>query len=198
VARASTHHAFYWAGLGLAIDLANTVVIVRPGVNVDHLQSAAQLQHWLNLEKDLLGPAKEPEAPELMSVGELRDAIRSLLAAAAQGEPLPRAAVDVVNRHSAAAEWHRQLELSDPADPRLAYLSRVPRADQILGAIADAAVQLLGGSERLRVRVCSAPSCGMFFLEGRARQQWCSPSCGNRARAARHYRRLRAAARSRH
>ena len=66
--------------------------------------------------------------------------------------------------------------------------------DAILGAIAASAVELLGGADRDLVRVCEAPSCGLYFLAARERQQWCTPSCGNRARVARHYaRRARSA-----
>ncbi|WP_231509583.1 CGNR zinc finger domain-containing protein [Streptosporangium roseum] len=32
-----------------------------------------------------------------------------------------------------------------------------------------------------------------YFLKEYGLQEWCEPSCGNRARAARHYRRQRAA-----
>ncbi|WP_433213714.1 CGNR zinc finger domain-containing protein [Microtetraspora malaysiensis] len=28
-----------------------------------------------------------------------------------------------------------------------------------------------------------------YFVKSHGRQEWCKPSCGNRARAARHYRR---------
>lgn len=59
--------------------------------------------------------------------------------------------------------------------------------DAILGAIAISAVELLGGPDRDLVRACDAPSCGLYFLAARERQQWCTPSCGNRARVARHY-----------
>ncbi|MET9237273.1 CGNR zinc finger domain-containing protein [Streptomyces cellulosae] len=31
----------------------------------------------------------------------------------------------------------------------------------------------------------------MLCVKQRGRQEWCGPSCGNRARAARHYRRQR-------
>jgi predicted RNA-binding Zn ribbon-like protein len=37
------------------------------------------------------------------------------------------------------------------------------------------------------LRVCGAPSCGMFYRPRRRQQRWCSTPCGNRARFARHY-----------
>jgi predicted RNA-binding Zn ribbon-like protein len=61
------------------------------------------------------------------------------------------------------------------------------RVDAILGAIASSAVELLGSPDRELLRVCRAPRCGLYFVSARERQQWCTPSCGNRARVARHY-----------
>ncbi|WP_213450945.1 ABATE domain-containing protein [Rhizomonospora bruguierae] len=71
-----------------------------------------------------------------------------------------------------------------PADPTHALLS----------ALAVAAIDLLTGPDRERLRACNAPRCVRFFLKQNPRQEWCRPACGNRARVARfHDRRHRAA-----
>ncbi|WP_225853148.1 CGNR zinc finger domain-containing protein [Micromonospora sp. AMSO1212t] len=49
-----------------------------------------------------------------------------------------------------------------------------------------------GADGRERLRACPAPRCVRYFLQEHARQQWCKPSCGNRARVARHYQRHQA------
>ena len=59
------------------------------------------------------------------------------------------------------------------------------RVDAILGAIAASAVELLGSPDRRSSRVPRAAL--LYFVSARERQQWCTPSCGNRARVARHY-----------
>jgi predicted RNA-binding Zn ribbon-like protein len=60
-------------------------------------------------------------------------------------------------------------------------------AGRVLAAYARSAIEIAAdGSERLRV--CPAPSCGMFYRPTRAAQRWCSVPCGTRARVARHYR----------
>jgi predicted RNA-binding Zn ribbon-like protein len=195
MARASSLLRFDWAGQGLAIDLADTLVARRPGEFVDHLSDAARLSRWLELEREWLGPVRPSETPALAEVHKLREAVRGLFFAAGRDEALPLAPARVLNRFSAGAAWHRQLDLSDPAAPRLAYArSRSSRASQVLAAIADAAIELLAGPDRQRIRVCAAPSCGMFYLERKAGHRWCSVSCGNRARVARHYDRSKAAA----
>ena len=95
----------------------------------------------------------------------------------------PQKAAAVVNRASAAAPRYVQLGPSGVVEATAA----TERTDEILAAIAASAVELLGGPDRNRIRRCHAPRCGMFFVPGRERQEWCSPMCGNRARVARHY-----------
>jgi hypothetical protein len=55
--------------------------------------------------------------------------------------------------------------------------------------VRTSAVSRLTGPERAPLRICQAPSCGMFFLGS---PRWCCAARGNRARAARHYQRTRA------
>ena len=46
---------------------------------------------------------------------------------------------------------------------------------------------LFGGPDRLLIRSCPAPGCVLYFLREHPRREWCSTTCGNRVRAARHY-----------
>lgn len=172
-----------WLGQNLAVDLANTVIAVRAGDELDGLATETELARWLELERDRLDEAPGAEA-RLRDFRLLRDAVRALLASAAASRELPAGAVDAVNRASAAAPSVVQLRAPAGAVVESRASNRV---DTILGAIAASAVELLGGADRELVRVCEAPRCGLFFLATRGRQQWCSPSCGNRARVARHY-----------
>lgn len=64
-------------------------------------------------------------------------------------------------------------------------------ADTERAAIAAEAVELFTGEDRVLLRACYAPGCVLYFVKDHPRREWCSPSCGNRARAARHYRRNR-------
>ncbi|MFF3488386.1 CGNR zinc finger domain-containing protein [Streptomyces sp. NPDC002701] len=68
--------------------------------------------------------------------------------------------------------------------PGTAARRRGPRA-----ALARAAVAFLAGPDRRRLRACHAPRCVRYFLQDHPRQEWCTPSCGNRARVARHHER---------
>lgn len=65
--------------------------------------------------------------------------------------------------------------------------------DGILLHVADAAIQLfLDTDARSRLRLCASDDCDWAFLDRSRRQNrvWCDMTvCGNRAKAARHYRR---------
>lgn len=65
---------------------------------------------------------------------------------------------------------------------------------RLLAALARAAIDFLSGPQRTQLRSCTAPRCVRYFVKSHGRQEWCKPSCGNRARAARHYGRRRTAA----
>ncbi len=65
-----------------------------------------------------------------------------------------------------------------------------PGAGWLLRAIADSAVEVLLTSARERVKVCPGQRCGWLFLDEspNGRRRWCSmATCGNRAKARRHY-----------
>lgn len=173
----------------LAIDLANTVMVVREGQVVDLLATREDLHRWLEAERERLGDCAFAVA-HLEEIRALRDAVRSLLFATAYGKAPPREALERVNAASGAAPVAPQLEAG--SDGELRAVERMVGGDppeQLLGQLARSAIALVTGPERERLHMCTAPSCGMFFLGAR---RWCTPMCGNRARVARHHQRKRA------
>lgn len=186
---------FRWLGEPLAIDLANTVMVVSKGESVDLLAEPEDLRRWLDGERERLGDCRFAVA-HLDEVRGLRDAVRSLLEASARGQALPAGALAQVNAASAAAPVAQQLRV-ERRDPQVA--DREVASDPLailLGRLARSAITLLDGAGRKRLRICEAPSCGMFFLAASGRR-WCCAACGNRARVARHYRRTRPSAAAR-
>ncbi|MGW1043602.1 CGNR zinc finger domain-containing protein, partial [Streptomyces sp. NPDC002547] len=73
--------------------------------------------------------------------------------------------------------------------PTRTYRGPGTAADHAVQLLAHQAVQLFAGPDRDRLRPCLAPNCLLFFVKNHARREWCSPTCGNRMRVARHYRR---------
>lgn len=64
-----------------------------------------------------------------------------------------------------------------------------------LGAIARLGAELLITAEPGSIRCCAGPDCGWLFHDSspNKRRRWCSmESCGNRAKARRHYQRVKA------
>lgn len=174
-----------WIALdSAALDVANTVVVEK-GVEHDLLASEGEYGRWAE------AAARSPELPRdeaaaipraASRVLELREHVRAVLKATAAGQPLPEVAVAALNKATRAApEW---TELA--ADGEVVRRAQGTAVDRLLADYARSAVAIAGdGTEKLRV--CGAPSCGMFYRPRRRQQRWCSEPCGNRARFARHY-----------
>jgi predicted RNA-binding Zn ribbon-like protein len=168
-----------------ALDIANTVAVEK-GVEHDLLAPDGEYERWAKIAA--CSPELTPDAAATISAArrrilELRTHIRAVLHATAAAEPLPGAAVAALNRASRAApHWS---ELGDDGTIEQHILGK--HVDRLLAAYARSAMEVTaGGSASLRI--CGAPSCGMFYRPRRGDQRWCSESCGNRARFARHYR----------
>jgi CGNR zinc finger len=57
--------------------------------------------------------------------------------------------------------------------------------------LAHDSIDMLTGPTATELRACHAPGCVRYFVKSHPRREWCSEACGNPARAARHYRRIR-------
>ncbi len=113
------------------------------------------------------------------------------------------AAVNVVNRACARAPSWSELRWPGEESPagtastaavegngpaRVVRTAHAP-ALAVVAAIAEEAVALFAGPDRLLLRACRAPGCVLYFVRNHPRRAWCSDGCGNRARVARHYQR---------
>ncbi|MFI1102320.1 CGNR zinc finger domain-containing protein [Streptomyces melanogenes] len=139
----------------------------------------------------------------LAAVRALRAAVRALFARAVRpGPPSPAdaqrllpagMALEVLNSAAAAVPTVPRLEWPEGGDPyAVPHGTGAPDVVTALcAALARAAVDFLAGPDREKLRACHAPRCVRYFLKEHPRQEWCGPSCGNRARVARHQRRHR-------
>ncbi|MEV0681562.1 ABATE domain-containing protein [Actinosynnema sp. NPDC050436] len=169
------------------LEFAGTVRHDGRGGLVDDLATLDQLAAWTDVR---------PVSEELrLRVVELRRAVRSLLAHAVRvGERLDAphlmplgSALDLVNDTAARVPRAARLEWGEPV--RLRYDDRAEAPERLLADLATAAIEFLAGDERENLRACPAPRCIRYFVKAHPQQQWCKPSCGNRARVSRHYRR---------
>src|SRR4051794_20820112 len=165
----------------LAIELHNTRYAAR-GAPVDGL---ATPRAWLNAVADRLPVSRGawPPARELIA---LREPVRAALHAALDGHEPDRGTVEAINRAAARAPRSPRLHTGWVAATDYGGASH---ADIVIAALAADAIELLSGPRRADLRACHAPGCVLLFLKDHPRREWCSASCGNRARQARHYRR---------
>ena len=167
-----------------ALDVANTVAVEK-GVEHDLLAPDGEYARWA--EAAARSPELTPdEAAAIVRanplVRELREHIRAVFKATAAGERLPKAAVAALNRASRAEpEW---TEIG--SDGEVARRAQGTAIERLLADYARSAMAI-AAEGKAQLRVCGAPSCGMFYRPRRGQQRWCSEPCGNRARVARHY-----------
>jgi predicted RNA-binding Zn ribbon-like protein len=189
-----SHRASEYAGplLGepVPLELLNTLHLVRHQPR-DGLSTPAHLADWLRaIAHRLDTPLTEHELKsidydDLAAAHELRDCVGRLVNALRQGtRPDPRE-VEGLNRHVRSA--HRWRELRWAGDPQAVHARNSQACAAVLSEIAQSTVDLLAVPDRVELRVCEAPGCILYFARSSPRRTWCSDSCGNRVRAARHY-----------
>jgi predicted RNA-binding Zn ribbon-like protein len=178
------------------VRLMNTIWADRTGAH-DDLTTQDDLSAWLQS----LSAADQPPPVtrrQLAAARQLRDALRRL-AAFVTADTRP-AAASIIAKVDVAIETVNRAATATPPAPRLTrhgeLLRTTTAADRptiatALAAIAIAAIDLFASDTTTALRACHAPGCVLYFVKDHPRREWCSNTCGNRARAARHYRRHR-------
>jgi predicted RNA-binding Zn ribbon-like protein len=161
----------------LALDYVATVA-ERGTTHDEHLVAREDLAEWIARAGIVDGRVAVTQAG-LERAKAVREALFALVAAAIDGEPAPREALRAVNEAAAAP----------PPTPALkdAALRREGDLDAVLSALARAALELLGGPERARLKWCAGERCTRPFVDRSrgGRRRWCGMAgCGDRAKAA--------------
>lgn len=197
---------YRWLGGHLALDFTNTVAwehIEGQAVEVPHYERLTgydRLVRWA-LEA---GELDLPQAEWLQREALRRPAAarRALQVAAALRADIHRLmtsegsdteALDRFNAALSTALSHLRLA---PSGGALNWSWDDPEdLDRPLWPVLRAAAELLASGPLERVRECAGEPCGFLFLDTSrpGRRRWCTMAdCGNRAKARRHYRRIRA------
>ncbi|WAU81598.1 CGNR zinc finger domain-containing protein [Streptomyces sp. Qhu-G9] len=182
----------------LALDLALTVRHDGRGGVADDLATVEGLSAWLREHPETGTDPFHADDADLAAVRDVRAAVRALFARAVRpGEPSPadaarlmpvQDAVERLNARAALAPTVPVLSWTEDAHP-VVRQEPVRDATGPAPALARAAIVFLASPDRLLLRACHAPRCVRYFLKDHPRQEWCKPSCGNRARVARHHER---------
>jgi predicted RNA-binding Zn ribbon-like protein len=176
----------------LALELHNTVYAIR-GQLIDGLATEDELGAWLAaIDGRLPERGRGADSSRHEDFLALRSAIRDAFDAALEAKRIPARALEGINAVAASAPTSPEAIRGDAgqlrADTR--YHAADP-TDVALAALAADAISLLTGPDRDHLGACHAPGCVLMFLQDHPRRRWCSETCGNRARQARHYERIR-------
>ena len=200
---ASLAPPFVFVGERLWLDFINTDD-VRRGTRVDVLRDFEQLIRWLEATSVLDGEraggirrrAHQQPAGATASLADarrIRASLRALAERGAQTADVRMNALGEINRVLGRSAGTRRVE--QRADGSFVR-SFVPVGDAFAGlmipVVASAADALVTG-ELTRVRRCADSRCLHVFFDStkNGRRRWCDmATCGNRAKAARHRRRV--------
>ena len=178
------------------VRLMNTIWADRAGVH-DDLSTPADLGVWL---QSVSAADRPPHVTRrhLTDARQLRDALRRIAAfvtadtGAAATSPVADVdvAIEIINRAATATPPAPRLT-HDRERLRTTAAANAPTVATTLAAVAIAAIDLFASDHITALRTCHAPGCVLYFVKDHPRREWCSNTCGNRARAARHYRKHR-------
>lgn len=189
---------FYFVGNHLCLDFVNTQVI-DGGRVVDLLGGYAAFISWCGeagiveaggLEQWVAHPDGERVYARAL---EFRAALRETAERLAGGRPAPQRAVALINEVLRERAGYEELVRVRGGYERRFNL-RIDGPSQLLVPVAESAAELLSEGDPALVRKCENPSCILYFYDSTKNhaRRWCSMSgCGNRAKAAAHYRRKR-------
>ncbi len=202
---------FELLGGRLCLDFANTLSGKRLREPVERLKTWNDLVSWgrqvgalaedLARRLDLEGQRRPGEAAAaLRRALELREALFRIFRATAEGNGPAAEDLELLNAVVARARSHERL-VRAAGRYRFACPEGAVGLDAVIWPVARSAAELLTSDDLARVRICGAmpvDGCGWLFLDETrsGTRRWCSmKDCGNRAKARRHYRRSKAAAR---
>lgn len=125
----------------------------------------------------------------------LREAMYRIVLAATQEHPAEPADLATLNGALAGALIHLRIVPAGAAYT-WAWAGDNDALDRMLWPVVRSAADLLASEELRHVRKCAGEGCGWLFLDTSKNQsrRWCTmETCGNRAKARRHYQRTRRA-----
>lgn len=194
---------FDLASGALALDLANTVNWHASDQPQDGLADYFDLLAWGTAagtldpdQADHLGQlAEQQPAAAAAAFGraiKLREALYRLFSALATDIEPPAVDLAILNEALGEALAHQRLA-SGPEGFSWSWAADAESFDRVAWPVARSAADLLVSDQLDRVRECADDrGCGYLFIDlsrNRSRR-WCSmESCGNRAKAKRHYQR---------
>ncbi len=195
-------YQFEFSGGALCLDFANTGPDQKaPETRGEKLSNYSDLLSWAVQSGELT----VPDARKLLSAAnhspsktnaalrkarELRQALYDVFRAVAAQRAPGTADLDVLNRFWKSATIHRSVVHTAGDFHRAWVMDEGDELERPLWPIAASAEELLTGGEVNLVRECGSEKCSWLFLDHSRNKsrRWCDmKTCGNRAKAKRHY-----------
>ncbi len=204
-----TEYRYELSGGRTCLDFVNTVSGDRAGRPTERMAGYADLAAWSRQAgtiddgqaRRLLAEARKRPGDADAAYREalaFREALYRIFTSIAGGGEPPADNLARLSDHLARALSHRRLVRGGPACCALAWSDPPGALDAPLWRVAASAAELLTSAEDLaRVRQCGmhgTHECSWVFMDNtRARtRRWCSmKDCGNKAKARRHYERVK-------
>jgi len=140
------------------------------------------------------GSAKAEGERTLAEAVALRSALRAMAERIASGAArVPQRTLDAIN-HTLRIPAGSRAVVHTARGYEMAYRDRFSEPVHVLVPIAESAAGLLTSDDLALVRKCQNPQCILYFYDTTRNhaRRWCSMAvCGNRAKVASHYRRVR-------
>lgn len=195
-------------GERLWLDFVNTddSAHSRKGARVDALDSFEGFVHWLGAARLLdderatamVRRAQQQPTGASAALHEARRT-RNVLRALAERGALPadrttEAAILEINRVLGRSAGTRRIEARTGGGFARNFVTAGDVFSGLLIPVIESAADALVNGELARVRRCADPRCARVFFDGsrNGKRRWCEmATCGNRAKAARHRRKLK-------
>jgi len=192
---------FEFSGGALCLDFVNTLGD-RPRCAHDRLGEFSDLLRWAGEAEILDAPlqtrlagraARRPtEAREVFGRAiALREDLYRIFSAFAAGRRPGRRELRALNDVLAEALPHLHVEEGDEGF-RWTWSGAASRLDRVLWPVVRSAADLITSPETSLLRECASGTCSWLFVDRSRthRRRWCDmKTCGNRAKARRHYER---------
>ena len=194
---------FHFVGEELCLDFINTEAVDQDE-RVDLLGSFDDLVAWYTDAKVIDAAqakafarrthAADGAARALKDARQFRAMLREMVEKLTEGRMnVPQATLDQLNRALREREGYSEIvRTKDGYDTR--FRPRLDEPAHLLVAVAESAARLLSERDLTLLRKCQNPRCILYFYDTTKnhRRRWCSMAgCGNRAKVAAFYQRIR-------
>jgi predicted RNA-binding Zn ribbon-like protein len=195
--------SFIFVGNYNCIDYINTKII-KDGNRVDLLEDYSDFISWLSqahvidsstAEQVVIkwGNTAEGELAFEQAI-EFREVLRDMVEHTGKGRHVPQPAIEAINSLLRSRPGYSEVIRVRSGFEKKFYLE-LNKAINLIVPVAESASDLLCHADLSLIKKCENSDCILYFYDTTKNhaRRWCSMnSCGNRAKAAAHYKRKRA------